>query len=197
MNTKRIAAKGCFLLMVVVLMASLAGAEDITLKEIYLLNGSVTRCDSVWKGVGAFVWCTRGENLRGYPESDVNMKKTFETQLRAAELVNQSKDLFEEGDWEGTINAATAALAFDPENEVAYTNRAGAYANKGRIDEAIKDSNKAIRINPYYALAYNNRGYATERAGDLSKALEDYDLSCRMGNALACKNLKRLTAYAK
>ena len=192
MNSKRIAAKGCFLLVIMFAMAPLAGAEDIILKDLYLKNGSVGRCDRVWRGLGDFVWCTRGGNVRGYPESDVNMKKTFETQIRAAELVNQSKDLFEEGDWDGAISAATAALALDPENEVAYTNRAGAYARKGLINEAVNDTDKAININLYYALAYNNRGYAMERAGDLPSASENYDLSCRMGNDLACENLKRL-----
>jgi regulator of sirC expression with transglutaminase-like and TPR domain len=77
--------------------------------------------------------------VKGYPESDVEMMKTFEIQIRVAELVNQSKDLFEDRDWDGAIKAATAALALDPENEVAYTNRAGAYANKGLLEEAIND----------------------------------------------------------
>jgi tetratricopeptide (TPR) repeat protein len=192
MNTKRIAAKGCFLLVIMLVMTPFSGAEDIILKDLYLKDGSVTRCDSVWEGLGGFVWCNQGRNVKGYPESDVDLKKTFEIQIRVAELVNRSKCLFEDGDWDGTIRAATAALDLDPENEVAYTNRAGAHANKGFYKEAISDCNKAVNINPYYSLAYNNRGYAMERAGHLPQALEDYDLSCRMGNELACENLKRL-----
>jgi tetratricopeptide (TPR) repeat protein len=197
MNVKRIAAKGCFLIVIMMMSTPLAGAEDIILKDLYLQNGSVMRCDSVWKGLGNFVWCNQGGSVKGYPESDVEMMKTFEIQIRVAELVNESKGLFEDRDWDGAIKAATAALALDPENEVAYTNRAGAYANKGLLEEAINDCNKAVDINPYYALAYNNRGYAMEQAGRLPQALEDYDLSCRMANELACNNFKRLKPSLK
>jgi tetratricopeptide (TPR) repeat protein len=197
MNTKTIAAKGCFLLIIMLVMTPLAGAEDIILKDLHLKNGDVLRCDIVWKGLGNYVWCNLDGNVKGYPESDVDTKKTFELQIRVAELVNQSKGLFDEGDWNGAITAATAALALDAENEVAYTNRAGAYAEKGLIREALSDCEKAVNINPHYALAYNNRGYAMERAGHLPEALENYDLSCSMGNDLACNNLKRLSPFLK
>jgi len=197
MNGKKIAAKLCFLLGIVFAMNPLAGAEEIILRDLYLQDGSVQRCDSIWKGLGNFVWCDRGGNLKGYPESDVEMMKTFEIQIRVAELVNESKALFDDRDWDGAIRAATAALALDPEHEVAYTNRAGAYAEKGLFNEAIQDANRALGINPYYALAYNNLGYAMERAGQHSQARENYDLSCRMGNDLACRNLKRLGSLTK
>ena len=192
MNGKKTAAKVCFLLGILLAITPLAGAEEIILKDLYLQDGSVQRCDSVWKGLGNFVWCDRGGNLKGYPESDVEMMKTFEIQIRVAELVNESKTLFDDRDWDGAIRAATAALALDPENEVAYTNRAGACAERGLIKEAIEDGNRAVTINPYYSLAYNNLGYAMERDGRRPEAMENYDLSCRMGNELACRNLKRL-----
>jgi tetratricopeptide (TPR) repeat protein len=197
MDTKKIAAQGCFLLLIILAMTPLVGAENIILKDLHLNNGAVLRCDIVWKGFGNFVWCNQGGNVRGYPASDVDMKKTFDLQMRVAELINQSQDLFEDGDWNAAISAATAALALDPENEAAYTSRAGAYAEKGLMQEAISDCNKAVSINPHYALAYNNRGYAMERAGHLPQALENYDLSCRMGNELACTNLKRLKSSMK
>lgn len=197
METKRIALLGCFLFAVTLVMTPLAGAGDIILRDLYLKNGSVSRCDSVWKGLGDFVWCDLGGNVKGYPVSDVDMKKTFEIQIRAAELVDQSRMSFEDGDWDGTIRAASAALALDPQNEVAYTNRAGAHAKKGLLKEALSDCEKAISINPYYALAYNNRGFALEKSGSLPQALENYDLSCRMGSELGCINVERVKRLVK
>jgi len=173
-------------------LASTAAAQDVVLKDLHMKNGLATRCDSVWKGLGDFVWCNQNGNVKGYPAGEVDMKKTFDIPRQAARLVDQSKEMFEEGDWDGAIRAATAALSLDPENEVAYTNRAGAYAEKGLVGEAINDCNEALKINPYYALAYNNRGFAMERAGDMPQALADYDTSCRMGNELACRNLDRV-----
>ena len=175
------------------------GAQDVGVgvKDLYLKNGTVTRCDIVWKGPKDYVWCNQGINVKGYPASDVDMNKTFEIQIEVARLVNQSRDRFEDRDWDGAIRSATAAVTLDPENEVAYTNRAGAYAEKGLVREAIDDCNKALSINPYYALAFNNRGYAMERDGQMYQAIEDYDTSCRMGNELACKNLARVESSKK
>ena len=197
MDTIKKSAMGFVLLVIFLGFAPTTGAQDVDLKDLYLKNGAVTRCDRVWKGLGDFVWCDQGGNVQGYPASDVDMKKTFEIQLQVARLVNQSRDSFADRDWDGAIRAATAALSLDPENEVAYTNRAGAYAEKGLLNEAIDDCNKALKINPYYSLAYNNRGFAMERAGDLPQAMADYDLSCRMRNALACENLDRVKAPLK
>lgn len=175
---------------------SAAGAQE-GVKSLYLKNGAVSRCDTVWKGLGDFVWCNQGRNVKGYPATDVDMEKTFEVPLQVSRLVNQSRDSFEARDWDGAIRSATAALALDPENEVAYTNRAGAYAEKGLLEEAVNDCNKALSINPYYALAYNNRGFAVERAGQMHQAVADYAMSCRMGNELACKNLARVKSSQK
>jgi tetratricopeptide (TPR) repeat protein len=169
-------------------------AEEPTLKSVYLKNGSVTRCDCVWKGLGDFVWCNQGVNAVGYPAGDTDMKKTLEIPAKVARLVNKSRDSFEDGDWDTAISAATSAIYLDPENEVAYTNRAGAYTRKGLFKEAINDCNRAVNINPNYSLAYNNRGFALERSGHLPQAIQDYNLSCRMGNELGCKNLQRVNA---
>ena len=181
-----------FLVAILLGFISPANAEEFKPKTLYLKDGSVTRCDCVWKGLGNFVWCDQGANTVGYPVTDVDMKKTFEDPITVARLVNKSRDSFENGDWDGTISAATSAISLDPENEVAYTNRAAAYAKKGLLKEALNDCDKAVKINPYYSLAYNNRGFALERTGDLPEAIEDYDLSCRMGNTLGCRNLERV-----
>ncbi len=181
-----------FLLAILFGFVQSGSAEDLALKDLYFKKGSVTRCDIVSKGLGDFVWCNQGTNVMGYPASDIDMKKTFEIPATVARLVNKSRDSFEEGDWDAAISAATSAISLDPENEEAYTDRAGAYARKGLLKEAIGDCNKAVNINPYYSLAYNNRGFALERSGHLPQAVQDYDLSCRMGNALGCENLSRL-----
>ena len=197
MDTIKKGAKVIVLLIICSGFTSVTGAQDPIVRDLYLKDGTVTHCDSVWKGLGDFVWCNEGGNVKGYPTSDVDMNKTFDIQIEVARLVNQSRDRFEDRDWDGAIRSATAAVTLDPENEVAYTNRAGAYAEKGLVREAIDDCNKALSINPYYALAFNNRGYAMERDGQMNQALEDYDMSCRMGNELACKNLARVKSSKK
>jgi tetratricopeptide (TPR) repeat protein len=177
--------------------ASLAYADDTRLHYLYFTNGKSIRCDDVWKGIDDYAWCRKSESVQGFPATDVDMKKTFEIQAAVNQLVNKSEASFNLRDWDGTVSAASGAIALDPLNEVAFTNRAGAYANKGKLKEALQDCNTAIAINPYFPLAYNNRGYALELSGQLPQAKLDYEMSCNMGNELGCNNYKRLSTSSK
>jgi tetratricopeptide (TPR) repeat protein len=191
------------LLVVALCLAMLAGAassafaDETQLYFLYFKNGKSLRCDAIWKGIDDYIWCRKSGSVQGFPVSDVEMKKTFEVQAAVNQLVNKSEASFNQGDWDGAIAAASGAIALDPQNEVAFTNRAGAYANKGKLKEAIQDCNSAIRMNPYFPLAYNNRGYALELSGQVPQATLDYEMSCNMGNALGCKNYKRVFSPSK
>jgi tetratricopeptide (TPR) repeat protein len=188
------------LLVVALCLAMLAGtassvcAEETQLYFLYFKDGKPLRCDAIWKGIDDYAWCRKSGSVQGFPASDVDMKKTFEIQAAVNQLVNKSEASFNRGDWDATVAAASGAIALDPKNEVAFTNRAGAYANKGKLKEALQDCNTAIGINPYFPLAYNNRGYVLELSGQLPQAKLDYEMSCNMGNDLGCRNFKRLNA---
>lgn len=188
------------LLVVALCLAMLAGgattafAEETLLYFLYFKDGKALRCDAIWKGIDDYAWCRKSGSVQGFPATDVEMKRTFEVQAAINQLVNKSEASFRQGDWDATVAAASGAIALDPKNEVALTNRAGAYANKGKLKEALQDCNTAIGINPYFSLAYNNRGYALELSGQWPQAKLDYEMSCNLGNELGCKNYERLNA---
>jgi curli production assembly/transport component CsgG len=150
------------------------------------------RCDSLWKGPGDYVWCGKPHGIQGHPDVEVDMIRTFQIQAAVNELIDKSLDDFGKKNWDQVISATSAAISMEPTNEVAYTNRAGAYTYKGLYEEAIKDCNKAIQLNPNFGLAYNNRGFAFERMGRLEQALSEYEMSCRLRNNLGCSNYERL-----
>jgi tetratricopeptide (TPR) repeat protein len=191
------------LLVVALCLAMLAGAassayaDETQLYFLYFKNGKSLRCDAVWKGIDDYAWCRKSGSVQGFPANDVDMKKTFEIQAAVNQLVNKSEASFIQGDWDGTIAAASGAIALDPQNEVAFTNRAGAYANKGKLKEAMEDCKTALEINPQFPLAYNNRGYALELSGQLPEATLDYEKSCNMGNELGCANYRRMPSFSK
>jgi tetratricopeptide (TPR) repeat protein len=190
-------------LVVALCLAMLAGAalsalaEENQLYFLHFKNGKFQRCDAISKGIDDYVWCRKSGSAQGFPVNDVDMKKTFEVQAAVNHLVNRSEASFKMGDWDGTISAASGAIALDPKNEVAYTNRAGAYANKGKLKESLQDCNTALGINPHFSLAYNNRGYALELSGQVPQAALDYDTSCKIGNALGCRNYNRVRTPSK
>jgi tetratricopeptide (TPR) repeat protein len=113
------------------------------------------------------------------------------------ELIKQSALSFQKGDWNSVIDITSQALFLNPKSEIAYTNRAGAYANKGMPQEALADCNKAIAINPDYGLAYNNRGYTYELLGQIKQARSDYKIGCNLGITRACENLERTAQMVK
>ncbi|MBW2066438.1 MAG: tetratricopeptide repeat protein [Deltaproteobacteria bacterium] len=109
-------------------------------------------------------------------------------------LVDASNDSFKKREWDRVIQLASKALELDPENAVAYANRAGAFFYKGQYSDAVKDCTKALEIDPDFGLAYNNKGAALEALGNLTEAIREYETGCKLGNSLACENYKRLEA---
>ena len=194
---KKIALAVAFCLAFLVGAASSAIADETQIYALHFKNGMSIRCDAIWRGVDDYAWCRKSGSVQGFPVTDLDMKKTFEIQPAVNQLVNKSEASFNRGDWDATIAEASRAIALDPKNEAAFTLRAGAYANKGKLKEALQDCNTAIGINPYFPLAYYNRGYALELSGQLPQAALDYEMSCNMGNELGCKNYRRVRTSSR
>jgi tetratricopeptide (TPR) repeat protein len=73
---------------------------------------------------------------------------------------------------EKVIADETKAIALNPNDAVAYENRAKAKSPID-LDGAIEDYTKAIELNPNYDEAYGNRGAAKNNKGDLDGAIAD------------------------
>ena len=116
----------------------------------------------------------------------------LERETKINSLLESSRKAFMDKDWTAVIKYTSEVIELDPENSVAYTNRSAAYAEKGRLKEALRDSNKALRLDPSFPLAFNNRGYVYELMGETKKAAADYLKSCSLGFDLGCENLARL-----
>ena len=76
--------------------------------------------------------------------------------------------------WHDSMALWNHALAVDPGNFVAWTNRGWAEHLAGDLPKAVADYTEAIRLRPSYALALNDRGFARQMQGDLHGAILDY-----------------------
>lgn len=123
-----------------------------------------------------------------------NYTRVFAAEIepRVEKFLDQSVEGFQRQDWTGVIEATSKVLELDPDNEVAFTNRAGAYAYLGMFEKALQDCDEAIRINPNFGLAYNNRGYTLELMGKQRHAAVEYNMSCLLNNERGCENYRRL-----
>ena len=78
------------------------------------------------------------------------------------------------------IEACTAIIVLDPQNDGALVNRGIAHRRAGDLERALRDYNEAIRLNPGAADAFNNRGNAYRDLDDLERAMRDYDQAIRL-----------------
>jgi tetratricopeptide (TPR) repeat protein len=89
----------------------------------------------------------------------------------------------------------TQAIALDPNNAAAYTERGEVYSAKQDYDQAIADHTQSIRLEPQNAVAYTNRGFAYSRKKDTDKAIADYTQAIRLDPNFAIAYYNRGVAY--
>jgi uncharacterized membrane protein YjgN (DUF898 family)/Tfp pilus assembly protein PilF len=96
-------------------------------------------------------------------------------------------------DFEKDLKTLDLFIKDNPENGIAFYNRAGLYASKGDLNRALKDYSEAIRINSDNADAYYNRGTVQVKLKHYDLAVQDFqkvitlkpafeDAYCNRGN---------------
>jgi Tfp pilus assembly protein PilF len=97
--------------------------------------------------------------------------------------------------WHDSITLWTHALALDPTNVLAWTNRGWARQVAGDPRAAIADYDAALRLAPDDALAHERRALARQALGDPTGALADYDAALRAKPGWAQLHYDRGTAW--
>ncbi|KAF8023642.1 hypothetical protein BT93_F0979 [Corymbia citriodora subsp. variegata] len=70
------------------------------------------------------------------------------------------------------IEMYTCAIALCENNAVYYSNRAAAYTQIGKYDDAIKDCHKSLEIDPNYSKAYSRLGTAYYALGNYADSID-------------------------
>jgi len=167
--------------------------EASDLRNLYLKNGETITCDSIWKSTETHVWCSKSLGVIGYRMEDIDQRRTFEIQPYVNRLMRESEEGFFKGDLDEIIRRLTEILALEPENERLYAVRAGVYAYKGALEEALRDAIKALEINPDSALAHHNLGIVYEKTGEKVRAKDHFLSSCQDGIAASCEHYYAIT----
>lgn len=82
------------------------------------------------------------------------------------------------------------AMAYNPDDPLAYFNRGLSYHEQGSYTRAIADYNRAIQLQPDFAMAYTHRGAAYSQQGNYTQAIADYTQAIQLqpDNAVAYYN---------
>lgn len=83
----------------------------------------------------------------------------------AGEHNRRGVELLDAGKWEEAIAELDLAIQLEPDNAIAYSNRAYGYSSLGQHEQARVDSDKAIQLDPNEVAAYINRGIAYSNLG--------------------------------
>jgi tetratricopeptide (TPR) repeat protein len=74
----------------------------------------------------------------------------------------------------------TEVIRLDPNNALAYNNRAAVKVNMRDYWGAYLDYTQVVRIQPDKAITYNNRAYARHRLGDCKGAIADLRIAAEL-----------------
>lgn len=155
----------------------------------YLRTGQPDKAKSDFETAcngGLEVGCNNFKIITGYRPSE-----KFEF------FLNKAKEAFNKQDWDGVIKYTSEIVTSESQKEIVLAVRAGAYAYKGLLKEALDDCDEAIKINPDSALPYNNKAFVLELMGKHKEALLNYEFACNLKMPLGCDNVKRLTSSMK
>lgn len=112
---------------------------------------------------------TAGEDVKiNIPKEDAEIK------AKAEALKLEGNKAIAQKDFDLAIKKYTEAIEALPSNAVYFANRAAAFTNLQKYDEAIEDAEAAIKIDPNYSKGYSRLAYAKYVQDKPEEALEAY-----------------------
>ena len=94
-------------------------------------------------------------------------------QNTAQDAYNSARDMLQQNNYAGAIDAFSRTLGMDPSLAQAYVGRATAYVYEGNAQAALQDYDQALQLQPDMAEALYNRGVLLAQSGDASAAVGD------------------------
>jgi tetratricopeptide (TPR) repeat protein len=113
-------------------------------------------------------------------DSFLALATTRTTPISASELLESGQKKLAGNDFEGAIANLTRVLKLDPENALAYSDRASARLQSADGQGAVEDYSQAIRLNAKTAEVYRGRASAYSSIFDYQKSLADWDQAIQL-----------------
>ena len=106
----------------------------------------------------------------------VRQRQAKQPQLSREEIERlDGNKLYKKGDFNGAIKCYTRCIGLNPENYIAYSNRAMAYLKAKNFACAEEDCSSALRLNAKHVKSWNRRGTARNKLGRHRAALRDFE----------------------
>jgi len=108
-------------------------------------------------------------------KKDPHANKSAEDRAKlGGECKTRGNEAYAAGDFATAIKEFTDAIAFEPTNEVYYSNRSAALLSAGKSTQAQQDANKAIELAPKWGKGYARLGASYYFVKNYTKAVAAY-----------------------
>jgi len=98
-------------------------------------------------------------------------------------------------DWRGPIAFYEKNLRYTPLSFIQHNNLGMAYANTGRLDEAIREYRRAIEISDSYPQVHSNLANTLKSRGQISEAIKEYERALALSPAFPIPYSNLLAIY--
>jgi tetratricopeptide (TPR) repeat protein len=158
----------------VLLAAFAASAEAGPATQVALIRSSATLCAQAAASQSAEHMLDASRHAAIATCNDA-LNNYLSAADRTATLVNRGILEVGASNTDAAITDFDAALARNPQMDIAYLNRGSALMQAAKYDEARADFSRVIAMNgANTAVAYFNRGVAYEKSGNVTAAYNDY-----------------------
>lgn len=106
-------------------------------------------------------------------KKELEQQEYFDPQV-ADEEREKGNQFFKEQKYPDAIKHYNESLKRNPNNPLAYSNRAACYTKLGALPEGLKDAEKCIELDPTFAKGYTRKGAVQFFMKEYEKALETY-----------------------
>lgn len=105
-------------------------------------------------------------------------------------MKEQGNAAFKAKDYNLAVQHYTAALTENGNDHTILGNRAAAYHNLSKFQEALSDANKCIEIKPDWSKGYQRKAMAQQALGQMKEAIENYEKGVELDPSNAqCKQM--------
>lgn len=101
--------------------------------------------------------------------------KAISMQEASDEYVKHGEDMANSNNLDGAIECFDKAIRVNPENDLAWGDRALILDKQGKTEESIVSFSRALKINPKNAITWHNKGLTLLRRNQLKEAIECFD----------------------
>lgn len=101
------------------------------------------------------------------------------------------------GDWSDEITIFQDTLRYSPDNQRVHNNLGVAYAEKGLLNEALKEFEELLRLRPDRSETYSNRGVVYTKLGRAADAIDAFKEALRLKPDFAEAHHNLALAYAE